>query len=73
MLLREETKATQEYEVLEIVNESRVKRRGRYIKEYQCNWKGYGVTDEWIPLKNLRNSQELLSDWKKKKKIQGGK
>jgi hypothetical protein len=72
--LREETKTTQEYEILEIVNERRVKKRGKYISEYQCNWKGYGITDEWIPLRNLRNAQELLENWKmKKKKLQGGK
>jgi hypothetical protein len=71
--IREETKTTEEFEVLEIVAERRVKKRGKYVKEYQCNWKGYGITDEWIPLRNLRNSQELLSDWENKKKIQGGK
>jgi hypothetical protein len=71
--IREETKTTEEFEVLEIVAERRVKKRGKYVKEYQCNWKGYGITDEWIPLRNLRNSQELLSDWESKKKIQGGK
>ena len=72
--LREETKSTQEYEILEIVNERKIKKRGKYIMEYQCNWKGYGVTQEWIPLRNLKNAQDLLEEWKsKKKKLKGGK
>jgi hypothetical protein len=66
--LREVTSSTQEYEVKEIVNERRVKRKGKYVMEYQCDWIGYGVTEEWIPLRNLRNAQELLTNWKKRKK-----
>lgn len=68
--LREVTESTEEFEVLEIINERRIKKGRRYVMEYQCDWKGYGITDEWIPLKNLRNAQELLSDWKRKKKLQ---
>ena len=67
--LREKQKITEEFEILEIVNERKVKKRGKYIKEYQCNWKGYGITDEWIPERNLRNAPELLQEWKKKAKI----
>jgi hypothetical protein len=72
--LREETSSTQEYEILQIVDERRIKKRGKYVMEYKCDWKGYGITDEWIPLRNLRNAQELLLDWKKRKKqLQGRK
>ena len=70
--LREKQKITEEFEILEIVNERKVKKRGKYIKEYQCNWKGYGITDEWIPEKNLRNAPELLQEWKEKLKFTGG-
>jgi hypothetical protein len=65
--LRKHQKATEEYEVLEIVEEHKIKKRGRYYKEYKCNWKGYQITDEWIPEKNLRNAQELLQEWIQKK------
>ena len=71
--LREETKSTQEYTVLGIVNERCVKRGGKYVMEYQCDWEGYGITDEWIPLRNLRNAQELLLDWKQKRKENTGR
>ena len=71
--LQEKQKATEEYEILEIVEERRVKKRRKYIKEYKCNWKGYGITDEWIPEKNLRNAQELLKNWKRKAQIHGRK
>jgi hypothetical protein len=70
--LRKQQKVTQEYEILEIVKERRIKIGKKYRREYQCNWKGYGVTEEWIPEKNLRNAQELLEDWKERKaKIHG--
>ena len=36
--LREESKSNKEYEIIEIVNERRVKKRGIYKMEYQCNW-----------------------------------
>jgi len=65
--LREKQIATEEFEILEIVKERRVKVKGKTCKEYFCNWKGFGVTDEWIPEKNLRNAQELLQEWKYKK------
>jgi hypothetical protein len=65
--LRRHQKTTEEYEVLEIVEEHKIKKRGRYYKEYKCNWKGHGITDEWIPEKNLRNAQELLQEWIQKK------
>jgi hypothetical protein len=65
--LRRHQKTTEEYEVLEIVDECKIKKRGRYYKEYKCNWKGHGITDEWIPEKNLRNAQELLQEWIQKK------
>ena len=71
--LREETKSTQEYTVLEIVNERCVKRRGKYVMEYQCDWEGYRITNKWIPLKSLRNAQELLSDRKQKRKENTGR
>jgi len=65
--LRDESKSIKEYEVLDIVEERRIKKRGKYIKEYRCNWWEYGITDEWIPLRNLRNGQELLQEWEIKK------
>ena len=65
--LREITKSTEEYEVVRIVDERRVKKGKKYIKEYKCDLLGYGVTEEWIPLKNLRNAQELLKDWNSRK------
>ena len=65
--LRSKQESTKEYEVLKIVSEHKIKKRGQYIREFQCNWKGYGITEEWIPEKNLRNSQELLRKWKTKK------
>ena len=42
------------------------------MREYQCNWKGYGIMEEWIPKKNLRNTPELLQEWKEKLKFTGG-
>ena len=66
--LREKQKVTEEYEIIEIVKERRIKKNKKYYKEYLCNWKGYGITDEWIPEKNLRNAHKLLTEWKKKKK-----
>jgi len=71
--LREEHITTKEYVILEIVNEKRVKKgkkrdgSNNYITLYQCNWEGHGVTDDWIPIKNLRNAQDLLKDWRMKK------
>jgi len=66
--LREKQKITEEYKVIEIVKERRIKKNKKYCREYLCNWKGYGVTDEWIPEKFLRNTHKLLTEWKKKKK-----
>jgi len=66
--LREKQKVTEEYKIIKIVKERRIKKNKKYYKEYLCNWKGYGITDEWIPEKNLRNAHELLIEWKKKKK-----
>jgi len=70
--LRQKQKVTEEFEILEIVKERRTKKRGRNYKEYQCNWKGYGVTEEWIPERNLRNAQELLREWRNKKQRSTG-
>ena len=72
--LREKQKTTQEYEIIEIVKERKIKIGKKYRKEYQCNWQGYGITDEWIPEKNLRNAQDLLKEWRERKaKIHGMK
>ena len=71
--LQEDQKTTQEFEVIKIVDERRCKRGEKFIKEYKCDWKGYGITEEWIPLSNLRNAQELLQEWdsiKKEKLLQ---
>jgi len=65
--LRDESKFTKEYEILDIFEERRRQKRGKYITEYRCNWQEYGITDEWIPLKNVRNAQELLQEWEIKK------
>jgi len=70
--LRGKQKATQEYEVIKIVAERRIRKRKRWHKEYQCDWKGYGVTEEWIPEKNLRNAQEVLDEWKNRKQNSKG-
>ena len=67
--LREKQKITEEYEILEIVDERRVKKKGKHFKEYKCNWKGYGVTEEWIPAKYLRNAQDILQEWNENVKI----
>ena len=70
--LRDMQKVTEEFEILEIVAERKKKKGKHYLMEYQCNWKNYGVTDKWIPEKNLRNAQDLLQEWKiKKTKIHG--
>ena len=31
---------------------------------YKCQWKHYGITDEWIPEAYLRNAKEVLDNWK---------
>ena len=37
---------------------------------YQCCWKNFSVTDEWIPESHLRNAKEVLDAWKLKQKEQ---
>jgi hypothetical protein len=60
----------QEYIILEIVDQKRVKfkrnNKLRYTTLYKCNWEGYGITEEWIPEKYLRNAPDVLKDWKSK-------
>ena len=58
----------EEYEVEEIVAQRKERHRKRYRLMYQCRWKNYGVTDEWIPEKDLRNAKEILDAWKLKLK-----
>jgi hypothetical protein len=65
--LCEITKSTEEFEVISIVAEKKIKKCSKYIKMYQCDWKGYGITEEWIPASNLRNAPELLKEWESKK------
>jgi len=67
--LREKQKVTEEFEIIEIVKERKIKKKGKYYEEYLCDWKGYRIMEEWIPEKNLRNAQELLMKWKEKAKI----
>src|SRR6202165_5370077 len=55
-----------EYEVEEIVAQKWGQWNGRRVQLYKCSWKGYGVTDEWIPLSYLRNAPEILRHWKQK-------
>ena len=55
-----------EYEVEEIVAQKWGQWNGRRVQLYKCSWKGYGVTDEWIPLSYLRNAPEVLRRWKQK-------
>ena len=66
--LRENPK---EYTILEIVDQKRVKfkknNKLKYKTLYKCNWEGYGVTEEWIPETYLRNAQEVLNNWKKRR------
>jgi deoxyuridine 5'-triphosphate nucleotidohydrolase len=58
----------EEYEVEEIVEQKRAKYRKGYHILYKCRWKGYGITEDWIPAKDLRNAQEVLQEWKDKQK-----
>jgi hypothetical protein len=58
----------EEFEVEEIVDQRRERHRKRYRLMYQCRWKGYGVTDEWIPESDLRNAKEVLDAWKAKRR-----
>ena len=59
-----------EYEVIRIVNQRRVKHGKKGWKTlYQCEWKDYGVTDEWVSELQLRNTPEVLQSWKEKLKI----
>jgi len=37
---------------------------------YKCQWKDYGIMDEWIPEPYLRNAKEVLDAWKLKLKEQ---
>ena len=56
----------EEYEV-----ECILKHRGRPKQHsYLVRWKGYGADeDSWIPEKDLRNSSEILSEYKKRAKL----
>ena len=63
----------QEYEVIEIVEQRRVKHRNRYRLMYKCRWEHYGITDEWIPEAYLRNAKEVLDAWKTKLKEQNSR
>jgi predicted aminopeptidase len=58
----------EEFEVEEIVDQHRERHRKKYRLMYQCGWKGYGVTDKWIPESDLRNTKEVLDAWKLKQK-----
>jgi len=60
----------EEFEVIEIVEQRRVKHRNRYRLMYKCRWEHYGITDEWIPEAYLRNAREVLVTWKTKLKEQ---
>jgi len=68
--LREDVR---EYEVEEIIAQKRVKYCKGTRLLYQCQWKGYGITEDWIPEKYLQNTKEILNSWKievKNKKLQ---
>ena len=62
-----------EYTIIEIVDQKRIKykQKGKlkYKTLYKCNWDRYGITEEWIPEKYLRNAQDILQDWKDKYKL----
>ena len=58
---RDLLKSTEEYEVEKIVGEKR--NRGRVW--YRVRWKGYGAEDDsWQTARDLRNTPELLKEWK---------
>jgi len=48
--LREDVR---EYEIEEIITQKRVKYHKGTRLLYQCRWKGYGITEDWIPEKYL--------------------
>jgi len=54
----------EEYEVEEIIAQKRVKYRKGTRLLYQCRWKDFGITEDWIPEKYLRNAKEILNLWK---------
>ena len=55
-----------EYEVKEIVAQKWGQWNHHRIQLDKCSWKGYGVTNEWIPLSYLHNAPEVLQCWKQK-------
>ena len=58
----------EEYEVEEIVNQKCVRYWKKFRILYQCHWKDYGITEDWIPASDLRNAPEVLQIWKDKQK-----
>jgi hypothetical protein len=60
----------EEFEVEEIVAEKREKHRNGYRLLYQCKWKNYGITDEWVTARDLRNAPEVLTVWKNKRTLE---
>jgi len=59
--LREDVR---EYEVEEIIAQKRAEYHKGTRLLYQCQWKDYGVTKDWILEKYLRNAKEILNSWK---------
>ena len=50
----------EEYKVEEIVEQWKEQHHKRYQLMYKCQWKDYGITDEWIPESHLQNTKEVL-------------
>jgi hypothetical protein len=58
---RDSLQESEEYEVEKIVGEQR--RKGKVL--YRVQWKGYSAEDDtWQTAKDLRNTPELLKQWK---------
>jgi hypothetical protein len=61
----------EKYEVLEIVNQKTVKQGKKHTcLLYQCQWKGYSITDGWVTENDLHNAPEVLHSWKENLKSQ---
>jgi len=59
-----------EYEVEKVIAERRKKgRNGRRIIQYLTRFKGYTAdSDEWLNLKQLRNTPEILETWERNRR-----